>query len=84
MIQLMETENNIKILSKLQPKLQQYNSELILYNYDAFLFDFNTEDGLDFLNVIKETIESDSKYPVKISKGVNYHDMQYITEKFND
>ena len=84
MIQLMETENNIKILSKLQPKLQQYNSELILYNYDAFLFDFNPEDGLDFLNVIKETIESDSKYPVKISKGVNYHDMQDITEKFND
>ena len=82
MIQLMETENNIKILSKLYPKLQQYNSELILYNYDAFLFDFNPEDGLDFLNVIKETIESDGKYPVKISKGVNYHDMQDITEKF--
>jgi ABC-type transport system substrate-binding protein len=55
-----------------------------LYNYDAFLFDFNPEDGLDFLNVIKETIESDGKYPVKISKGVNYHDMQDITEKFND
>ena len=82
MIQLMETENNIKILSKLYPKLQQYNSELILYNYDAFLFDFNPEDGLDFLNVIKETIESGGKYPVKISKGVNYHDMQDITEKF--
>ena len=84
MIQLMETENNIKILSKLQPKLQEYDSKLVLYNYDAFLFDFNPEDGLDFLNVIKETIESDGKYPVKISKGVNYHDMQDITEKFND
>ena len=82
MIQLMETENNIKILSKLYPKLQQYNSKLVLYNYDAFLFDFNPEDGLDFLNMVKQTIESDGKYPVKTSKGVNYHEMQDITEKF--
>ena len=83
MIQLMETENNIKILSKLQPKLQEYDSKLVLYNYDAFLFDFNPEEGLEFLNIVKQTIESDGKYPVKIGKGVNYHDMQDITEKFN-
>ena len=82
MIQLMETENNIEILSKLYPKLQQYNSKLVLYNYDSFLFDFNPEDGLDFLNMVKQTIESDGKYPVKTSKGVNYHEMQDITEKF--
>ena len=82
MIQLMETENNVKILNELQPKLQQYNSKLVLYNYDAFLFDFNPEEGLDFLNVVKQTIESGGTYPVKISKGVNYHDMQDITEKF--
>ena len=82
MIQLMETENNIKILSKLQPKLQQYNSKLTLYNYDAFLFDFDTKDGLEFLDMVKQTIESDGKYPVKISRGVNYHEMDDITEKF--
>ena len=84
MIQLMETENNIKILNELQPKLQQYESKLVLYNYDSFLFDFDTNDRLDFLNMVKKTIESDSKYPVKVSKGVNYHDMVDITEKFND
>ena len=82
MIQLMETENNIKILNELQPKLQQYNSKLILYNYDSFLFDFDTKDKLDFLSMVKKTIESGGKYPVKISRGVNYHDMQDITEKF--
>ena len=82
MIQLMETENNIKILNELQPKLQQYNSKLILYNYDSFLFDFDTKDGLEFLNMVKQTIESDGKYPVKISRGVNYHEMDDITEKF--
>ena len=82
MIQLMETENNIKILNELQPKLENYESKLVLYNYDSFLFDFDTKDGLEFLNMVKETIESGGKYPVKISKGVNYHDMQDITEKF--
>ena len=84
MIQLMETENNVQILNELQPKLQQYESKLVLYNYDSFLFDFDTNDRLDFLNMVKKTIESDSKYPVKVSKGVNYHDMVDITEKFND
>ena len=82
MIQLMETEKNLKILNELQPKLQQYESKLVLYNYDSFLFDFNTKDGLEFLNMVKETIESGGKYPVKVSKGVNYHEMQDITEKF--
>ena len=82
MIQLMETENNIEILDKLQPKLEQYDSKLVLYNYDSFLFDFDTKDGLEFLNMVKQTIECGGKYPVKIGKGVNYHDMQDITEKF--
>ena len=82
MIQLMETENNIKILNILQPKLQEYNSKLVLYNYDAFLFDFDTKDGLEFLKMVKETIESGGKYPVKTSRGVNYHEMDDITEKF--
>ena len=35
------------------------------------------------LNMVKQTIESGGKYPVKISRGVNYHEMDDITEKFN-
>ena len=34
------------------------------------------------LNMVKQTIESGGKYPVKISRGVNYHEMDDITEKF--
>ena len=55
---------------------------LVLYNYDAFLFDFNPEEGLEFLNIVKQTIESDGKYPVKVGWGLNYHEMKDITEKF--
>jgi hypothetical protein len=81
-IQLMETENNMKVLSELIPKIKDYKSKLILYNYDSFLLDFNMEDGLDYIMKVKEILEQDGKYPVKVSWGLNYHEMKDITEKF--
>ena len=81
-IQLMETENNLKVLSKLIPKLKGYESKLILYSYDSFLFDFNVDDGLDYLIDVKNILEQNGKYPVKVSSGTNYHEMKDITEKF--
>ena len=81
-IQLMETENNMKVLGQLIPKMKDYKSKLILYSYDSFLFDFNMDDGLDFLYEVKKTIEQQGKFPVKVTKGLNYHEMKNITEKF--
>ena len=84
LIQLTETENNMKVLSKLIPNIDNFKSRLVLYNYDSFLFDFHIEDGVDFLKRVKDTIEDDGKFPVKIAKGWNYHEMEDITEKFSD
>ena len=81
-IQLMETENNMKVLTKLIPEIENNKSKLILYSYDSFLFDFNIEDGLEYLKKIKDIIEQDGKFPVKVSWGLNYHEMKDITEKF--
>ena len=81
-IQLMETENNMKVLSELIPNIQDYKSKLILYSYDSFLLDFNMEDGLDYIKKIKDILEQKSKFPVKVSWGLNYHEMKDITEKF--
>jgi len=72
------------VLSKLIPEIQGDRSKLILYSYDSFLFDFNMEDGLDYLKKVKLILEQDSKFPVKVSSGVNYHEMKDITEKFVD
>jgi hypothetical protein len=83
-IQLMETENNMKVLSELIPQLEEDKSKLILYSYDSFLLDFNMEDGLDYLKKVKGILEQDGKYPVKVSWGLNYHEMKDITEKFVD
>ena len=35
-IQLMETENNMKILTNLIPFMESYKSKLILYSYDSY------------------------------------------------
>jgi hypothetical protein len=84
-VQLLETENNIRILNTLLPEIEngEYASRLVLYNYDSFLLDFDKEDGLDYLKKVKGILEQDGKYPTKVSMGDNYHEMRDITEKFN-
>ena len=82
LIQLMETENNMRMLTKLIPKISGYKSKLILYSYDSFLFDFHLDDGLDFIRRVKGIVECKGKYPVKVAKGSNYHEMKDITRKF--
>jgi len=74
----------MKVLSNLIPFLESYKSKLILYSYDSFLFDFNLDDGVDFLKKIKKIIESNGLFPTKTSKGTNYHEMEDITGKLND
>ena len=82
MIQLMETENNIRVLSDLLPKIKEYNSKIVLYNYDSFLFDFDAKvDKLDYLKKVKVILEQDGKYPTKVKMGKNYHEMDDITER---
>ena len=81
MIQLLETENNMKVMSELIPFLKDKQSKLILYSYDSFLFDFKLTDGLDFLKGVKEILEQNGVFPTKSSRGLNYHEMEDITEK---
>ena len=80
--QLMETENNMRMLTELLTEIEGYKSKLVLYSYDSFLFDFYLPDGLDFLKKVKAIIEQNGKFPVKVSKGWNYHEMKDITRKF--
>ena len=86
LIQVTETENNMKMLNTLIPKLNKNNveSKLILYSYDSFLFDYDNSDGENFLQDIKNEIEHEGKYPTSVSVGKNYHEMVDVTEKFNE
>ena len=82
LIQLMETECNMRMLTELLPEIESYKSKLVLYSYDSFLFDFHIKDGLDFIKMVKGIIEQKGKYPVKVARGFNYHEMKDITRKF--
>jgi hypothetical protein len=81
LIQLMETETNMKMLSELIPFLKSHKSKLILYSYDSFLIDLNLDDGVEFLKNTKSIIENNGLYPTKVSRGTNYHKMENITDR---
>ena len=78
LIQLMETEYNMKMLTNLIPFIKAYNSKLILYSYDSVLIDFKLEDGKIFLDEIRNIIENNGQFPTKMSRGVNYHKMELV------
>ena len=64
-MQSLETSRNILILKEVLRYLQDKKSKLVLYTYDALLFDFYKEDGKETLEELKEILESGGKYPIK-------------------
>ena len=74
LIQAYETERNIKAIQKIEKILEGYNSKLILYTYDAFLFDIPKEEIH-----LKHEIQQILDFPVKIHVGNNYNDMKLLT-----
>ncbi len=74
LIQSFETEFNVEVMSDLIDLLQDYRSELVLYTYDAFLFDFCLEDGKGLIKKIKKEMER-KNMKVKASIGKSYGKM---------
>ena len=74
MIQAMETEQNVLIIESIQNMLKEYQSKLILYTYDALLFDIHP-DEISILKTIKDIMI----YPVKCKTGHNYNKMNLYT-----
>ena len=71
-IQIYETERNILIISSIQELLQNLQDKLILYTYDSFLLDLNVYNE-DLIRQIRDILEMNKKFPVKLTKGINYH-----------
>jgi hypothetical protein len=65
MMQSLETARNILILKDVLRYLKDKKTKLILYTYDALLFDFHKEDGKETLENLQEILESGGKYPIK-------------------
>ena len=80
-LQAGETEHNLITINNVNELIQSYKSKLILYTYDSLLFDYNLDDGKDFLFELKAVISEFGKYPVKIKAGINYHGMKDVTSR---
>lgn len=79
LLQEMETSRNIFVMEKLQSLLSTMNSKLVLYLYDAFIFDVNINDGQNLIQCIRDIMEDSGKYKTKLYFGNNLHDMEKIT-----
>lgn len=79
-IQLMETEANLLLMEKLNEYLREYETNLILYIYDSFLFDVSSSDGREVIDGLREIL---SVFPTKVYFGDTYQDIQDITKTFN-
>ena len=64
-MQSLETSRNILILKEVLRYLQDKKTKVVLYTYDALLFDYNKEDGKETLERLQEILETGKNYPVK-------------------
>ena len=65
-MQSLETSRNILILKEALRYLKDKKTKLVLYTYDALLFDFHKEDGKETLEKLQEILEEGGKYPIKV------------------
>jgi len=72
-IQSYETSNNVQLLEQVLDYLKDKKTKLVLYTYDAFLFDYSQEDGAIFPEITKIL-----EYPVSIKQGTSYHGLTKI------
>ena len=74
MIQSLETERNILVLKSLLKETKNFESKLVLYHYDSFLFDYNKNDGDKFVEIVQKELQRDG-FPVKMKRGKNYDEL---------
>lgn len=72
-IQSTETSTNVELLELVLNHLKNKKTKLVLYTYDAFLFDYDkSEKGL------LEELTQILQYPVTIKRGKSYHGLEKI------
>ena len=72
-VQSKETSTNVELLMLVFSLLEGKKTKLVLYTYDAFLFDYSNEDkGLiqEIINILG--------YPVNVKQGKTYHGLEKL------
>lgn len=75
-IQAYETERNIRKILKIKEKLEGKHTKLILYTYDAFVFDvYPSEKQYLYTDIIPILKGGYGRYQVKTTTGKNYDEL---------
>jgi hypothetical protein len=74
-IQAYETERNVKLLCEIHRYLYNRGTNIVHYNYDSFLFDYDRKDGVETIYKIKGILQQNG-YVVKSKAGHNYGEMK--------
>jgi hypothetical protein len=72
-VQSKETSTNVELLELIFDKLKGKKTKIVLYTYDAFLFDYSNEDK----GLIQEIINM-LDYPVNVKQGKTYHGLEKL------
>ena len=70
-IQMSETERNMEIMYKLNEFLEKKKTNLIMYMYDAFIFDVDESDGKDIKKKL-DLIIRNNKFRTKAKQGESF------------
>ena len=73
LIQAYETEMNCKRLKDILELLEKHSSKMVLYVYDAFIFDIDPDEK----SILKE-IQKLMVFPSKLKVGRDYHNMRSL------
>jgi hypothetical protein len=76
-VQNLETSQNILLLKEILLILKSHNSKLILYTYDAFLFDISKDESKLLEEICEVFTKNNLKF--KIKYGTNYYDLKRLT-----
>jgi DNA polymerase I-like protein with 3'-5' exonuclease and polymerase domains len=64
-------------IEKVLDWISDKKSKMILYTYDAFVFDVHPNEREEILSVVKSMME-EGGFPVKIEEGINYDSLVVI------
>ena len=78
MIASYETEANMIVLDKILQYLLTKKTKIIMYTYDAFLFDHDPSEGMQVMKDIRDLLTRFG-CPVHTKVGLNYNDMIEVT-----
>lgn len=78
LIQLYETEMNVLVMGRLINRLKEFETKMVLYTYDAFLFDVPYEEREDILPIIMKELDPAGSFPVRAYVGKTYGKMRQI------